>query len=360
MSTSDSTAAPNTWGIRYWPLGQIVIARTREFYREPEALFWAYCFPVIMIIALGVAFREKPIERMVVDVIESPGAESTLSILSARAGVVARIEPAAEAKRRLKVGKTELVVAPAGSSTGVTYLYEPTRPESVLARDRVNAALQESAGRKDPIPVIDEPFTEPGGRYIDFLVPGLLGMGLMAGGLWGVGFITVDMRIRKLLKRFLATPMKRRDFLAGVMISRLLFTIPEVIFVLVFARLFFGVRLQGSLLAMALLLALGAFTFAGMGLLIASRAKTIEAVSGLMNLVMLPMWVMSGIFFSADRFPDSIQPLIRALPLTALLDALRAIMLEGASPMTQLGRVALLAAWGIASFVVALRIFRWQ
>jgi ABC-type multidrug transport system permease subunit len=185
-------------------------------------------------------------------------------------------------------------------------------------------------------------------------------MSLMGGGLWGVGFVTVDMRIRKLLKRFLATPMKKSQFLAAVMISRLLFMVPEVIIILVFARLAFNVVNHGSELSVVVLILLGAFTFSGLGLLVASRAKTLEAVSGLMNLVMLPMWILSGIFFSSDRFPEAFQPVVKALPLTPLIDALRAVMLEGASLASQLPQIAIMAAWGVTTFVLALRLFRWQ
>jgi ABC-type multidrug transport system permease subunit len=201
---------------------------------------------------------------------------------------------------------------------------------------------------------------EPGGRYIDFLVPGMLGMSLMGGGMWGVGFVTVDMRIRKLLKRFLATPMKKSHFLCGIMLSRLVFMIPEVLFLLVFARLAFGVVIHGSVLSVVLLILLGAGAFAGLGLLVASRARTLEAVSGLMNLAMLPMWVLSGIFFSRERFPDAMQPLISALPLTPLIDSLRAVMLEGVSITALTTSVVSLLAWGLGSFVLALWWFRWS
>jgi ABC-type multidrug transport system permease subunit len=206
----------------------------------------------------------------------------------------------------------------------------------------------------------DVQFKEPGARYVDFLVPGLLGMSLMGGGLWGVGFVITDMRIRKLLKRFLATPMKRTDFLTGIMVSRLVFLIPEVLALLVFSRLAFGVVVQGSFGAMAVLILLGAVAFAGIGLLVASRAKTIEAVSGLMNLVMLPMWVLSGIFFSSERFPEIVQPLIKALPLTLLINALRAVALEGATLASQIVPIAGLAAWGLGTFFLALKWFRWD
>ena len=202
--------------------------------------------------------------------------------------------------------------------------------------------------------------TEPGGRYIDFLVPGLLGLGLMGGGLWGVGFAIVDLRIRKLLKRYIATPMKRSHFLAAMMISRLLFTATEAIVLLLCARLLFGVVNYGNPFAVGALIILGAFQFAGIGLLVASRAQTLEAVSGLMNLVMLPMWIASGVFYSVERFPAAIQPYLRVLPLTPLIDAIRSVMLEGAS-LTELGsEVGLCSLWGVVTFALALKWFRWS
>jgi ABC-type multidrug transport system permease subunit len=260
----------------------------------------------------------------------------------------------------LRTGRTALVIEVGDGETPLyEYQFDPTRPESVLAEAAVDDALQRAAGRQDIVAVRFEEFKEPGGRYIDFLVPGLLGMSLMGGGLWGVGFVTVDMRIRKLLKRFLATPMRKTDFLGGVMLSRLLFLVPEVLVLLIFARLAFGVVIYGSLLSVAFLILLGAVTFAGLGLLVASRAKTLEAVSGLMNLVMLPMWLLSGIFFSSDRFPEAAQPFIQLLPLTALNNSLRAVMQEGASLASQLPEIGLLAGWAVVTFILALKLFRW-
>jgi ABC-2 type transport system permease protein len=346
--------------VRYWPLGQIIMARVREFYREPEALFWVYGFPILLVIGLGIAFRNKPVERITVDVEAGPQAEAVVQALSTQSKFVAAVFSVDEAKLRLRSGKADLTVAAAsGSTPRYDYFFDPSRPESALARNAADDALQRAGGRTDAAAVTDHEFNEPGGRYIDFLIPGLLGMSLMGGGLWGVGFVTVDMRIRKLLKRFLATPMRKSDFLAGVMISRLIFMVPEVIVLLVFARFAFGVMIYGSILAVLLLILLGAVTFAGLGLLVASRARTLEAVSGLMNLVMLPMWLLSGIFFSSDRFPEVVQPAIKALPLTALIDALRAVMQEGASLVSQLPQVGMLAAWAIVTFALALRWFRW-
>jgi ABC-type multidrug transport system permease subunit len=352
--------APSVGRRSFAPLGQLVLARLREFYREPEALFWVYGFPVLMVVALGIAFRNKPIERISVDVEEGPGAAAVAGLLAKQEKFVVQTNDAGTCRLRLRTGKTELILVPQGSpGAGYELILDPTRPESILARNGVNDALQAAAGRQDPAPVHNEEMKEPGGRYIDFLVPGLLGMSLMGGGLWGVGFVTVDMRIRKLLKRFLATPMRKSDFLAAIMLSRLLFLIPEMLVLILFARLAFGVVIQGTILAVIFLILLGALTFAGLGLLVASRARTVEAVSGLMNLVMLPMWVLSGIFFSSERFPEAAQPFIKIVPLTPLISALRSVYLEGASLASQWPQIAILAAWGSIAFVLALRLFRW-
>jgi ABC-type multidrug transport system permease subunit len=345
---------------RYWPLGQLVLARLREFYREPEALFWVYGFPILIVVALGIAFRNKPVERITVDVEDSPYSSFVVASLSAQEKFTVQVHDKPTCRLRLRTGKTELVVEPLGpGTTSYEYVYDPARPESLLARNSVDDALERAAGRKDAFQARDKQSDEPGGRYIDFLVPGLLGMSLMGGGLWGVGFATVDMRIRKLLKRFLATPMKKSDFLTGIILSRLIFMIPEMVVLLLFAYFAFGVVIQGSLFALGVLILLGAFTFSGIGLLVASRARTLEAVSGLMNLVMLPMWVLSGIFFTSERFPAAAQPFIKLIPLTPLINSLRAISLEGATLASQWPEVATLAAWGSITFALALRWFRW-
>jgi ABC-2 type transport system permease protein len=342
-----------------------MLSRLRELVREPEALFWVYGFPILMTLALGIAFRSQPVQQIVVDVVDNPQAAATHSALSS--SIVAerfQVQVLSEeaARQRLRNGRTDLIVtAVAGdASPRYEYQFDPTRAQSVLARSAIDDQLQRAAGRRDVAKVSSVPIDEPGGRYIDFLIPGLLGMSLMGGGLWGVGFVTVDMRIRKLLKRFLATPMKKRDFLAGIMLSRMVFMVPEVIILLVFARYAFGVVNHGSLAALTILVLVGAVMFSGIGLLVASRAKTIETVSGLMNLVMVPMWIFSGIFFSSERFPEVVQPLVQALPLTPLIDAMRAVMLEGSSLASQLTRLEIMAAWGAVCFALALRWFRWE
>lgn len=343
------------------PFLSLIAARVREFCREPTAIFWVYVFPLILVVALGVAFRNKPVGGLAAAVPEGARAADVRQTLEREDRFRVWVGSEQECRARLRTGRADLVVIPdSAPAGGYAYYFDPTQANSVLARHVADEFLQQAAARQDAVAVQDHPMTESGGRYIDFLIPGLLGMGVLGGGMWGVGFAIVDMRLRKLLKRYLATPMKRSHFLAAVMASRLLFTIPEVLTVLVCSRLFFGVTSQGGYGALGLLILLGAFQFSGIGLLVASRAQTIETVSGLMNAVMLPMWIGSGIFFSTDRFPDAVQPLLSLLPLTPLIQALRSVMLEGASLLSLGPQLALILAWGSVTFALALRWFRWN
>lgn len=343
------------------PLFQLMKVRVLEFIRQPEAIFWVYVFPLIMVVALGLAFRSEPVESMSVDIQQGSSAEIIKESLETDPRFRVTVNSEQEARRRLRVGKAELiVVADESSEAKYRYLFDPTRPGSLLARNATDDVLQRAAGRKDVISTSDTEVRDPGSRYIDFLIPGLIGMGLMGGGMWGVGFAIVDMRIRQLLKRFLGTPMRKSHFLTAMMTSRLIFTIPEIVVLLVFSRLLFGVENQGSYVVVGLLVVMGGFEFAGIGLLVASRAKTLEAVSGLMNLVMVPMWIGSGIFFSPDRFPETAQPFIQLLPLTPLISALRQVMLEGVGIAAIGWEISIILGWGMITFLVALRTFRWD
>lgn len=348
---------------RWHPLFELIKARLLEFIREPEAIFWVYGFPILLTIALGIAFRERPPEeRVPVAIIDSPGAEVIWRALQAKPErfqvSVLTAPDALEQLRKTKVNLAILAVDSTGKS--LVYRYDPARAECVIAHQVTDDYLQRHFGRRDVLSGQVDTYSPPGGRYIDFLIPGLIGMSLMGGGMWGVGFVTVDMRIRKLLKRFLATPMRRRDFLLAITISRFLFVVPEIGLQLVFAYLAFGVAVAGSLVELLVIVVLGAFTFSGIGLLVASRARTIETVSGLMNLVMLPMWILSGIFFSSERFPQAAQPVIQALPLTLLNNALRGVMNDSVSLTDMPVTLLALLAWGLGSFVIALKIFRWE
>jgi ABC-2 type transport system permease protein len=338
----------------------LLAARMLELKREPEVVFWVFVFPLLLALGLGIAFRNKPGSAVPVAVVKTAAAEKTASILEQSASSTFKVQvvSAGEAQNGFRLGKYDLVIEP-GENEAVEYRYDPARRESVLARAQVDDALQSAAGRKNIVPTTAVTASEPGSRYIDFLIPGLLGMNLMNSGMWGIGFALVDMRQRKLLKRFVGTPMRRGDFLLALMSSRLVLMVIEIGLLLLFGVIVFHMRVLGSLFAITLLGALGAVTFGAIGLLTASRARKIESVSGLINLVMMPMWIFSGVFFSYERFPAMIQPLIKALPLTALNDALRASILEGTPLVRQWSRLLIMAIWGGVSFVLALKWFRW-
>lgn len=342
------------------PILTFTIARLKEFVRRPEAMFWVYFFPVLMAVVLGVAFRNQPAESLIVDVIEGPRADSLLQRLSESDSLTPEIVSEEESRLRLRSGKSLVAVSGTSGSDDLMYRLDPQRPGSRQARDAVDATLQTAMGRTDVFESSEQLFTEPGGRYIDFLIPGLLAMGLMGGGLWGVGFAIVDLRIRKLLKRFMATPMRRSHFLLSMLLSRLVFMIPQIVILLAFSWFIFDVKIYGSWLALIVVILLGAFEFAAIGLLVGSRARTAETASGLMNLVMLPMWTLSGIFFSYERFPEWAQPIIQLLPLTPMIDALRGVMSDGNSMGDIVPELAIMAVWCVLPFVLALAIFRWN
>jgi ABC-2 type transport system permease protein len=345
---------------RRHPLVQLTLVRYREFFREPEAVFWVFIFPILLTAGLGIAFRRTAAERMAVavvapgsapgEVLQALGRDSSLTVLS--------LDDSAAADS-LRAGRVDLIVR-AVSPGEVEYQYDPDRPDSRSTRLVVDQVIQQAAGQRTMIQVRDLQVVERGSRYVDFVVPGLLGMNLMGSGIWGLGFAIVDARRKRLLKRLVATPMSRAQYLASFALSRMTLLVIEIVLLLGFAVVAFQVPIRGSLLVLVLLCVLSSLSFSALGLLIASRAKTVEGVSGLMNLVMLPMWIFSGVFFSASRFPEPIQPLIQLLPLTAVVDALRATMLQGAGASRLLPELAVIAGWLAVSFPLSLRLFRWR
>jgi ABC-type multidrug transport system permease subunit len=339
------------------PLYELTVIRFKEFIREPDAVFWVFAFPLLLTVALGFAFREKAPERIPVGVVEGPGAEQRLRELSKSEALLPRVFTAEEGREQLRRGRISLLVE---GGARPSYRLDPTRPDARTARAEVDDALQRAAGRRDTFEAQETHVEEQGSRYIDFLVPGLIGMNLMGTGMWSIGFTIVNARLKKLLKRFIATPMRKSHFVLAQFLSRLVFLVLEVTLVVVFAWLVFDVTIRGSLVLFALVSLLGGAAFSGIGLLIASRARTLEAVSGLMNVVMMPMWICSGVFFSYERFPDAVLPFIRLLPLTALNDALRAVINDGASLAAIAPQVLNLAVWTFLGTVVGLKIFRWQ
>lgn len=357
---SNSASHASRWGVFSDSLVQLSSVRFKEFIREPEALFWTFAFPIILAIGLGIAFRNRPAEVVHIAIV-GPSPEATRVAGAARAdsGLAVEVLSADSARSALRTGRIALIVLPQ-SDGRVQYQFDETRPDARNARLLADDAIQRGFGRGDPVRVSESHVRERGSRYIDFVIPGLLGMNIMGSSIWGLGYTIVDARRKKLLKRLVATPMSRVEFLVSYLISRIALLVGEVVVLLGFAALFFDVPLRGSILQLTLIILVSTFAFGGLGLLIASRARTIEGASGLMNVTMMPMWVLSGVFFSSENFPRAFQPLIQALPLTATNNALRASMLRGAGWGVVGPELALLGVWTVATLWLALKFFRWR
>jgi ABC-2 type transport system permease protein len=335
-------------------LYQLTIVRFRLFLREPEAIFWIFVFPILLAVGLGIAFRNRPADVLQV------GATTTqlTQALATDKGLTATTVDEAAGTRALATGNILLLAIQ--KPDGVAYKYDNTNPDARTARLLADRAIQTAAGRQEAVHAGNQLVHETGARYIDFVVPGLLGMNLMGSAIWGMGFSIVEARQKKLLKRLVASPMPRWQYLASYLLSRLAMLVLEVVAFLGFARWVFGVPFRGSMWQLGFLCVLTSLAFSALGLLVSSRAKTMEAASGLMNLVMLPMWILSGVFFSATRFPAVIQPVVRALPLTAAIEALRGNMLQGTNLGQLMGPIGILLVWLTLAFAVSLRIFRWR
>lgn len=336
------------------PLIQLTLVRAREFFREPEAVFWAVAFPVMLSVGLGLAFRGRP--EAVLKIGAGPAVADTLR---QERGLDVTTMDGAAGREALRMGRVALMVDRAGDGS-IAFRYDDTNPEGRSARTLADRALQRAAGRVDPVQTADELTREPGARYIDFLIPGLVGIGIMSNAVWGLGFSIVDTRRRKLIKRLMATPMSRPHYLGSYLIWRLMLFPVEVVLPIAFGAIAFGVPIRGSWITITILCLVGSMMFSAIGILVGSRARTIEGVSGLMNLVIMPMWIVSGVFFSAQRFPDLVQPIIKVLPLTLLLDSLRAVQLQGVGITSVWFELAVMTFWLVGAFTAGLKMFRWK
>ncbi len=350
-----ATSAPAEGAIarsgQWRALVQLTLARVRLFVREPEAMFWVLVFPLALTMVLGWAFQNRKPADEIIAVLPT-----TAAVLAAEAEGIAQraYESEAQAREALQRGAVSAVLLP-GSPPVLAF--DPDRPEAELARLRMLSLLGEDEG---PATLAFEEVSGTGIRYIDWLFPGILGMNLMSTGIWSIGFAIADTRQKKLLRRLMVTPMRRWQFLAAFILGRGVFLVGELACLLAFAYFLLGVPVNTGLLAFFAACLLGMATFAAIGMLIAARPRTTEGVSGLMNAVMLPMWLFSGVFFSYERFPEFTHAVLRLLPLTAIVDTLRGLMLDGESVLALAGPIAVQLGWTLLAFTLALRLFRWE
>jgi ABC-2 type transport system permease protein len=341
------------------PLKELIKARIREFLREPGYVFWVFGFPLLMAIGLGLAFRSKAPEPPRIAVTDAVAPETARALATSKRLITERLSTG-DADRALARTKVDLVVDQPDLSKPIVLKLDTAQEKSLLARAITEDVLQRAAGRQDSLKVDEHPVSEKGSRYVDFLLPGLIGLNLMGSSMWGIGFNLVLARKRKLLRRYAVTPMRRSHFLLSYFFSRSMFLVMELAVLIGFGKLIFGTQIQGSFSALIVASVLGAAAFAAIGFLIGARLSSTEVAGGWMNFVQLPMWLLSGSFFSYERFPEWLQLPIKLLPLTAANDSIRRIYNEAGTLSSVSFELAVLTAWSLIGFAVALKLFRWQ
>lgn len=329
-------------------------ATFREFWRSKEAVFWTYGFPVLMALVLGFAFQPGPLPPVPIAVVKGGDAVG-LEALQRQPRLRVEVLAPEVADAALARGRVDLVVRFEGGA--LVLRGHPQRAEAELATLLVERTL--AADTRSAPPFRHEAEERPGARYIDFLIPGLIGLNLLGAGMWGVGFNLVQMRTQQLLRRLAVAPMRRSEFLLGYLLGRFVLVVPEAAAIVLFGTLLRDVPCRGSLTALALLVVVGGFTFSSLGFLLAARARTIEGIGGLMNLFQLPMWLLGGVYFSVERLDGVVRGVAEALPLTHLNRALRNVMLEPASLADALPTLLGLGGFGLLCFLLGLRWFRW-
>jgi len=350
---------------------QLVSVIFKEFLRNPGIIFWAVFFPILMAWGLGLAFTKQ--DQLIRNVawVKNQNNTTVLSESTVKQGdqvnIMAGSENAGlttyrlipvsmdEAIQMIKKGKATVIF---DESPGeVTYHFDSKNPEAQLAYLHLTRYLQNP--ESSMISAEIKPIEAAGARYIDFLVPGLISLNIMMSCMWGISYNLIDKRIKKLLRRMVATPMKKSAFMIAQFIARIGLTAMEVSIILLFTFLYFNITIQGGFLPFFVLFLGGNIAFTGIAIFVSSRTSNIQIGNGLINLVIMPMMILSGIFFSYHNFPDWAINLIHKLPLTLLADSIRSVFNEGAQLLEILPAFGILCLVGLAFFSVGIRIYRW-
>ncbi len=364
------------------PLFQLILINYREFVREPGIVFWSIIFPVLMSWVLGVAFTNRENTTQTVAVVKSANNHNSQLdrfLENTQANITlndtSRLEyhktisnPKLgkttyrflmvnwdEAMIMLKRGQTSIIIDAQHDS--LLYHFDPMNPEARLNYITLSLLIKNESLIEDAqsIRILEK----TGTRYIDFLVPGLMAMGIMNSFLWGISYALIEMRAKKLLRRMIATPMKKSEYLFSHFVARVSLALFEAAILYFFARFYFRIQIQGSILALLMIFLAGNICFTGLGILMASRTSSSRVGTGLINFVSLPMTVLSGIFFSYHNFPDFVIPFIQKLPLTMLADSMRSIFIEGTGIIENLPEFFILSGLGLICFIIGLRIYKW-
>ena len=376
--------------VSYRQLWLLFVSLFREIIREPGVLFWGILFPVLMALGLGIAFAKKSDVIRKIAIIESVSADS---LKYGNNSLGRFLHNSCETNSKVQEGewKWKYVIKDEklGNSIFLFYEMNPEEAMMLLKRGTFNVLMSSGNGKTeyhfDPMnsdaeltylkisSIIGEgkiltvessseirPLTVKGTRYIDFLVPGLIAMGVMMSCMWGISYGIIEKRSKKLLRRMVATPMKKSHFLIALISVRFTMNIIEALILLVFALTAFKMTIQGDILALLMIFIAGNLAFSGLAVLTSSHTANTEVGNGIINFVVTPMMVLSGIFFSYQNFPEWAIPVIRNLPLTMLADGMRSIFNEGAGFAQVIKPIIVLTATGIIFFGAGLKIFRWH
>lgn len=357
---------------------ELIIVQFKEFFREPGILFWSFLFPILMALGLGFAFSEKPIKYKTVayveantsDVHEFKGymdkngvkrsAQNTyeFDFGSEKTGFTKYkvcVVSWEQAVKMLKQGKVDLIMDEKEGK--IQYNYDPLNSEAQLTYLQLTGFFSGNQIKTQEVQI--KPLTQKGTRYIDFLIPGLLAMNLMMSTMWGISYNLIEKRSRKLLRRLIATPMKQSDFLIAQLIARFALSFIEAVILFTFAKLFFQIPVEGSLFTAIVIFTAGMICFTGLAILSSCRVSNTNVGNGIVNLVVMPMMIMSGIFFSYHGFPDFMIPIIQKLPLTMIADSIRGVFIEGSTLQELLSPILILTSSGIIFLAIGLKLFKW-
>jgi ABC-2 type transport system permease protein len=342
---------------------QLISTQFKSFFREPAIIFWAIIFPILMAWVLGIAFTQKGELTKTVYVIEGNANERISSlkgekVLGKETGNPTKITfiHATKDDALVAIKRGEIALFMEAKNNSIIYTFDPSNPDAQLTHLILERELNQPQ-LKNASSIA--PLTNRGSRYIDFLIPGLIAFGIMNSCLWGISWNLIEFRMKKLLRRMVATPMKKSSFLGAYLITRIIISLFESTLLFLFAYFYFGTVIEGSIPGLILVYLSGIFAFSGLAILVASRTQNTQVGNGLINVVVLPMTILSGIFFNYHNFPDWAIPVIKALPLTLVADTIRAIFIEGAGFADAIIPTAILTAVGATCFSLGLRIFKW-
>jgi ABC-2 type transport system permease protein len=361
---------------------QLILIHYREFIREPGILFWSIIFPVLMAWVLGIAFSKKAELAQQVAFIED-SLQMNVDFRQFLNDAVYIDNPQNDGPyyfektiHNEKLGKTSfkflltdwdggLLLLKRGQVNlilreypdSLEYFFDPLNPQAKMVYILLSSTINDENLVYETASI--NPLTQKGNRYIDFLIPGLIAMGVMNSLLWGISYALIDMRSKKLMRRMVATPMKRSEFLISIFLARLSITIIEALLLLIFAFAYFHISIQGSLPALMMVFLAGNIAFSGIAILISSRTANSRIGTGLINVITMPMTVLSGIFFSYHNFPDFAVPIIQKFPLTMMADSIRSIFIEGAGFAQVSLNALILSIIGIICFSIGLRTYKW-